>query len=44
MRLSRSGTQHDWRIVFSSAEEGFELNGGRTVTMPVQSIALLVAD
>jgi len=44
MRLSHSGMKHDWRIVFCSAEEGFALNGGRTVTLPEQSIALLVAD
>ncbi len=44
MRLSRSGTRHDWRIVFCSAEEGFELDGDRTVAMPDQSIALLVTD
>ena len=44
MRLSRSGTRHEWRIVFCSAEEGFELNGGTTVAMPEQSIVLLVTD
>jgi len=44
MRLSRSGTPHDWRIVFCSAEEGFELDGDTTVTMPEQSIVLLVSD
>jgi len=44
MRLSHSGMKHDWRIVFCSAEEGFELNGGKTVSLPGQSIALLVAE
>jgi isoamylase len=44
MRLSRSGTRHDWRVVFCSAEEGFELSGERTVTMPEQSIVLLVSE
>jgi len=44
MRLSRSGTKHDWRVVFCSTEEGFELNGGKTVAMPDQSIVLLVSE
>lgn len=44
MRLSRSGTRHNWRIVFCSAEEGFELDGERTVDIPEQSMALLVTD
>jgi isoamylase len=44
MRLSHSGMKHNWRIVFCSAEEGFELNGGMSVDMPEQSIVLLMAD
>ncbi len=44
MRLSRGGVKNDWRVVFCSAEEGFELNGGRTAAMPKQSIVLLVAE
>jgi glycogen operon protein len=44
MRLSRTGVKNDWRVVFCSAAEGFDLNGGRTVTVPEQSIALLVAE
>jgi glycogen operon protein len=44
MRLSRSGTKHDWRIVFCSAEEGFDLNGDRTIAVPGQSIVLLTTE
>ena len=29
MRLSRTGVKNDWRVVFCSAEEGIELDGGR---------------
>ncbi|MBT8107967.1 MAG: glycogen debranching protein GlgX [Gammaproteobacteria bacterium] len=43
MRLSRSTLRKEWRIAFCSATEDIEFEDERTVLMPGQSIALLLA-
>jgi len=43
MRLSRSDTVRDWRLAFCSSKKEPQLKDSRDVTMPAQSIALLVA-
>ena len=43
MRLSRSERVRDWRIAFCSAREEPEISDARKVTLPAQSIALLVS-
>jgi len=43
MRLSRSDRVRDWRIAFCSATEQPQTSDSRNVTMPAQSIALLVS-
>jgi glycogen operon protein len=42
MRLSRGDTVRDWRLAFCSCKEEPQFQDSRSVTMPAQSIALLV--
>jgi hypothetical protein len=43
MRLSRSERKRDWRVAFCSARKEPKMTDARKVTLPAQSIALLVS-